>query len=77
MGLKDWKTSFLGTCFSKENICSLYKKGVLPPKQSLPLENNAHVRDDAPIFSSEDDQCLNLSGVMVDYHNLVGVLRKN
>lgn len=63
MGLKDWKTSFLGRKLKRKALASARrtsapsrKKGVLPLKQSSPLENNAHVKDDTPIFSSKDDQ---------------------
>lgn len=63
MGLKDWNTSFLGKKLKRKALASArrtsvpsIKKGVLPLKQYLSLENNAHVRDDTPIFSSKDDQ---------------------
>lgn len=63
MGLKDWKISFLGKKLKCKALTSAMrasvpsrKKGVLPLKQSWPLENNAHVKDDTPFSTSKGDQ---------------------
>lgn len=57
MGFKDWKISFLGKKLKRKALASARtsapsrkKTPVLLLKQSSPPENNAHVKDDTPIF---------------------------